>query len=217
MSPAEKPSTHRRCASLAYADAFTPDTEAAASARGAAARLEVPAVRPATAATLTLLTRAVGARTAVEVGTGTGVSSLALLAGMEPDGVLTSIDSEAEHQAAAREAIVGAGIPNRRARLITGAALSVLPKLSDGAYDVVFVDADPLEYVEYVEQAARLLRPGGVLILSHALLGGKVADPADEDDETLIIREALAATQTMAEFSPALLTVGDGLLIALRS
>lgn len=217
MSPAEKPSAQRPSASADYADAFTPDPDPAAAARESATHLGLPAVSSGTAAALTLLTRAIGARTAVEVGTGAGVSSLALLAGMEPDGVLTSIDTEAEHQAAAREVISGAGIPNRRARLITGAALSVLPKLSDGAYDVVLVDADPLEYVEYVEQAARLLRRGGLLVVNHALLGGAVADETNEDDETLIIREALAATQSMDEFSPALLTVGDGLLVALRN
>ncbi|WP_232548477.1 O-methyltransferase [Propioniciclava soli] len=204
-------------ASLVYADAFGAEPEHTAAARDAARSLGIAAATPGTAALLALLARMVGARAAVEIGTGAGVSGLALLAGMEPDGILTSIDLEPEHQAAARKAIASAGVPNRRARLIAGAGLAVLPKLSDGAYDFVFVDGDPLEYVEYVEQAARLLRSGGLLVVNHALAGGTVADSGNEDDETVIIREALAATQTMEEFTPVLLPVGDGLLVALRT
>ncbi len=207
----------RQAAAVAFADAYAPDTESLAAARAGAASLGLDAVSPGAAAVLTLLARTVGARTAVEVGTGAGVSSLALLAGMTTDGVLTSIDYEPEHQAAARAAVAKAGIAARRARLIAGPALGVLPKLSDGAYDLVFLDADPLEYVEYVEQAARLLRPGGLLLVHNALAGGTVADDAEDDDETVIIREALAAVHEMPEFSPVLLPVSRGLLVALRS
>ncbi len=153
----------------------------------------------------------------VEVGTGTGVSGLALLSGMSPSGILTSIDIENEHQMEARAVLSEAGIPNRRARLIAGPALSVLPKLNDGAYDMVFIDGDPLEYVEYVEQAARLLRSGGLLALYHAFAHDTVANPADESDNTVIVREALAALTDMEEYSPVLLPVGDGLAVAIRN
>lgn len=207
----------RQAAAVAFADAYAPDTESLAAARAGAATLGLDAVSPGAAAVLTLLARAIGARAAVEVGTGAGVSSLALLAGMAPQGVLTSIDFEPEHQAAARAAVVKAGIAARRARLIAGSALSVLPKLSDDAYDLVFLDADPLEYVEYIEQAARLLRPGGILLVHNALAGGGVADEANADDETVIVREALAAIGEMPEFTPVLLPVSRGLLVALRS
>ena len=102
------------------------------------------------------------AKAVVEIGTGSGVSGLALFAGMQPDGVLTSVDIEPEHQHAARKAFLSLGIPTQRFRLISGAALSVLPRLSDGAYDMVFIDADKSEYPEYVEQGLRLLRHGGL-------------------------------------------------------
>lgn len=211
------PQPQDTAALLAFADAFAPEAEHAPQARSAARSLGLPAVSAGTAALITLFTRSIKATSAVEVGTGAGVASLALLEGLAADGVLTSIDLEAEHQAAARSVLAHAGIPTRRARLITGAALTVLPKLSDSAYDVVLVDADPLEYVEYVEQAARLLRPGGLLLIYHAFANGTMADEDNEDDETLIIREALEATQTMDEFRPVLVPVGDGLLVALRS
>ena len=214
-SPAARPHTPRP--DVAFAEAFVPLGEHGQAARRASEQLGVPAASPSTAALLTLLARIVGAKAVVEVGTGAGVSGLALLEGLTPDGILTSIDPEPEHQQAARKIFAAAGFAPRRARLIAGAALTVLPKLSDGGYDLVYVDGDPLETVEYVAQAARLLRPGGVLVVDHALAGGAVADATNEDDNTVIMREVLDAVQTLEEFVPVLLPVGDGLLVAYRA
>ena len=203
-------------ATLAYAEAFTPESDGAESARGRAHDLGVEPISSGVAAVLTFLARTVSAKAVAEIGTGTGVSALALLAGMAPEGVLTSIDSETENQVAAREVLTAEGVATRRVRLIAGQALNVLPKLTDGAYDIVYVDGDPLEYVEYVAQAERLLRSGGLLVLHHALWQGLVADERNFDDEPLIIREALAAVHADESFTPALLPVGDGLLVAVR-
>ncbi len=203
-------------ASIVYAESLVPEADGADAARRAGDSLGLEPISSGVAATLTLLAKAVNAHSVVEVGTGAGVSALALLAGMTPDGVLTSIDAEAEHQLAAREVLLAQGIPARRVRLIAGQALNVLPKLTDGAYDVVFIDGDPLEYVEYVAQAERLLRPGGVLMLHHALWRGLVADERNDDDEPLIIREALAAVLDGDTFTPALIPLGDGLVVAIR-
>ena len=137
--------------------------------------------------------------------------------GMASDGILTSIDLENEHQVAARQIFAAEGVPTRRVRLIAGSALNVLPKLSDGAYDMVVVDGDPLEFVEYVDQSLRLLRGGGLLVLHHALWKGLVADESNEDDETVIIREALQAVYDMDDFTASLLPVGDGLLVAVKA
>ena len=204
-------------ATLAYAEAFTAESDGAESARGRAHDLGVEPISTGVAAVLTFLARTVSAKAVAEIGTGTGVSALALLAGMAPEGVLTSIDSETENQVAAREVLTAEGVATRRVRLIAGQALNVLPKLTDGAYDIVYVDGDPLEYVEYVAQAERLLRPGGLLVLHHALWQGLVADERNFDDEPLIIREALAAVHADESFTPILLPVGDGLLVAVRS
>lgn len=219
MNPAPKTAPAQRSAHVAsweFAESFTPLDEHAHAARRASAELGVEPLSTGAAALLTLLARLVHAKAAVEVGTGAGVSGLALLEGLTADGILTSIDTEPEHQQAARKLFTDAGFVPRRARLIAGGALNVLPKLSDGAYDLVFVDGDPLETVEYVAQAARLLRPGGVLVVHHALVGGRIADEANEDDDVIIMREVLEAVQTMPEFKPLLLPVGDGLLVAAR-
>ena len=203
--------------SIALAEGFVPEHEGAAAARARAAELGLGSISHGVASLLTFLAKSVHARTVAEIGTGTGVSALALLAGMTPDGVLTSIDQENENQTVARGILTGVGFPIRRVRLIAGQALGVLPKLTDGAYDLVFIDGDPLEYVEYVAQAVRLLRSGGILVMHHALWQGEVADERNEGDEPLIIREALAAIAAMEDLTAALLPVGDGLLVAIKN
>ncbi|MFZ5872730.1 MAG: O-methyltransferase, partial [Actinomycetota bacterium] len=157
---------------------------------------------------------ALGARAVVEVGTGAGVSGVYLLRGMPDDGVLTTIDVEPEHQRAARETFAEAGIRPNRTRLITGRALDVLPRLTDGAYDLVLLDADKRDFDAYVEQALRLLRPGGVLAVDNALWHDKVADPAQRDETTTAIREMGKRIRENERLVPAMLPCGDGLLVA---
>ena len=202
---------------MALAEGFRPQPEAVQTARKEAAALGVVPVSPGTAATLTVLARMIRAKAVVEIGTGAGVSGLALFEGMHATGVLTSMDSEHEVQAAARRAFTAAKIPNRRFRLIAGQALEVLPKLSDGAYDLVLINGDPLEFGEYIAQALRLLRPGGVMLLHHALWDNKIADPDNQEDETIVIREALSEVQEIEEFVAALSPLGDGLVIAAKA
>ena len=92
----------------------------------------------------------------------------------------------------------------------------MLPRLSDGAYDLVFIDADKVEYPAYVEQGIRLLRSGGVLAVDNALRRDRVADPNDDDDEVLAIRDALGMVADDEHLRSALLPVGDGLLVAVK-
>lgn len=127
-----------------FAEDFQDESGIAATARQTGSSFGAAPVLRGTTSTLTLLARTIKARSVVEIGSGAGVSGLALFAGMEPDGILTSVDIEPEHQHAARQAFQSAGIASRRFRLIAGDALSVLPKLSDEAYDLVLIDADKL-------------------------------------------------------------------------
>ncbi len=202
--------------SWSYTEDFVPEPEPARLARARAAEFGVTPVSPATGAVLRLLAAATGARSVAEVGTGTGVSGSWLLEGMAADGVLTSIDVEAEYQRAAREAFGLAGIKPARARLITGRALDVLPRLADAAYDLVLVDGDPAEAQAAVEQAWRLLRTGGVLVVNNALAGGRVADPARRDELTVAIRELGKGVRSQEDAVTALLPTGDGVLVAVK-
>jgi predicted O-methyltransferase YrrM len=202
--------------SWAFAEDFVDESDQAAEAREKARQLGVAPIGRGSASALTFLARVVQAKAVVEVGTGSGVSGLALFAGMQPDGVLTSVDIEAEHQQAARATFLAVGIPTQRFRLIAGPALSVLPRLSDGGYDMVFIDADKVEYAEYVEQGLRLLRHGGVLAMDNALWHDRTADGSNIDAETGAIRNALNAVRDNEDLVSLLLPVGDGLLVAVK-
>lgn len=185
-------------------------------ARDRAEELGCAPVGAGTGAALRMLAAALDAKAVVEVGTGTGVSGLWLLRGMPEDGVLTTIDVEAENQRAARDTFTEAGIRPNRARVIAGRGLDVLPRLTDGAYDLVLVDADKQELDAYLEQALRLLRTGGVLAVDNALWKDKVADPAQRDETTTAIRELGKRVRDDDRLVPALLPCGDGLLLAVK-
>jgi len=173
-------------------------------------------VSPGTGALLQLLAAGQRASAVVEIGTGAGVSGLWLLRGMAPDGVLTTIDSEAEHHRAAKTAFTEDGIRPTRTRTITGRALDVLPRLTDGAYDLVLVDADPLELAAQTEQAIRLLRTGGLLVIAHALNDDRLPDPARRDEVTTALREVGRSIRDDERLVPAMVGTGDGLLLAAR-
>ena len=202
--------------SSTFAELFVPETEQMIAARDRAAQFGCVPVGAGAGAALTMLASAVGARSVVEIGTGTGVSGLHLFAGMAPDGVLTSIDVESEHQRAARQAFTEAGVAPARARLINGRALDVLPRLTDGAYDLVLVDGAKSEYPQYVAEAVRLLRPGGILAVDNALWHDKVADPTQRDPDTLAVREAGRTIRDDETLVPVLIPLGDGLLVAVK-
>ena len=201
-------------ASWAYAEEFVAEDEVLAEARNRAQEVGVVPIGSGGGAALRFLAAVTEARAVVEIGTGTGVSGVWLLRGMRPDGVLTTVDTEAEHQRLAKKTFAEAGIPSQRARLINGSALDVLPRLTDGHYDLVFCDGDKQEYPDYLTEALRLLKPGGVVAFDNALWHDRVADPAQRDPETVAVRELGRAVREDETLTPLLLPMGDGLLVA---
>ncbi len=202
--------------SLTFVESWADEDEVLTTARARGLELGCIPIGPAGGATLRFLASVVGARAVVEVGTGAGTSGVWLLRGMRPDGVLTTVDIEPEHQKAAREAYTQAGVAPGRFRLINGAAGEVLPRLTDAAYDLVFVDADKIAYGDYYDQAVRLLRPGGVVAFDNTLRHDRVADPGARDDSTVAIRELVGAVRDDERLVATLLPVGDGLLAAVK-
>lgn len=204
-------------AAAAYAEDFLPEDEPLLTARRSAREVGgASPVSPATGAMLRFVAAAISARAVAEIGTGCGTSGIWLLRGMRADGVLTSVDIEPEHQRLARQAFGAAGFATNRYRLISGKAADVLPRLADGAYDLVFCDADKHEYPQYLAAALRLLRPGGVLAFDNALWRGQVASPEHTDPETTAIREVCGQVREDERLAPVLLPVGDGLLAAVK-
>jgi predicted O-methyltransferase YrrM len=205
-----------RMASWTYAEEFITPAEVVEQATLRGEELGCTPVPSSVGATLRLLAAAVAARHVVEIGTGAGASGLWLLEGMSPDGVLTTIDAEPAHQRAARQAYAAAGVPPQRTRVIGGDAAQVLPRLTDGAYDMVLVDADKDAYPVYVEQAVRLLRSGGVLAVDNMLWHDQVADPAARDETTVTLRGLGKQLREDERLLPCLLPAGDGLFAAVR-
>lgn len=201
----------------AYVEGYFSEDDMLVAARRRGDQLGCAPVSPGGGAMLRFLATALRAKAVVEIGTGAGVSGLYLLRGMAPDGVLTSIDVEPEHQSAAKRAFTDAGLGPGRTRLIMGRALDVLPRLTEEAYDLLFVDAAKPEYPGYHEQGVRLLRPGGVIAFGSVLWSGRVANPARRDAETVALREVARAVRDDDRLVPVLLPVSDGLLVAAKA
>lgn len=194
---------------------YLDEDEVLLAARARGTEFGCDPIDPAEGAALRFLATALRARAVVEIGTGSGVSGLWLLRGMTPDGVLTSIDIEPEHQRMARAGFREAGYQGSRLRLINGVALDVLPRLADGAYDLVFAHAMAVEYPRYLDAAIRLLRPGGVVALygvpPEAELDGHETGP-----EARALLEVLRGCR-QDERLVAMPRSGTGLLVAARA
>jgi predicted O-methyltransferase YrrM len=204
-----------KISSWKYTEEFINESEPITRARMRAEELGIECITASVGSHLAVLASATGAKAIVEAGTGTGVSGLWLLAGA-PNAVLASIDVEPEHQAAAKVAFGEAKIPLARTRVISGRAIDVMSNMADAAYDLVFLDADRDTLEEQLREAVRLLRPGGVVAIAHALWRDRVPDPAMRDEATSIYRDVLRFFKTQETFVSALSPVGDGLLIASR-
>lgn len=202
--------------SWTYTEEFVAEDDALLAARAYAHELGCPTISAGTGAALRMLAASSGARAVLEVGTGTGVGALWLLAGMAADGVLTSMDTEAEFLKSARRVLSAAGVSPARTRLICGQSLDVLPRMASRAYDMVVIDADALDHGDHLEHARRLLRPGGLAVFTHALAGDQVADPARRDPQTVAARELGRHLRDDDDFVTCLLPVGDGVLVAVR-
>ncbi|OMC17071.1 O-methyltransferase [Mycobacterium sp. SP-6446] len=200
----------------AHAEGSISEDAILAGARERAMDIGAGAVTPAVGALLSLLAKLSGGKAVAEVGTGAGVSGLWLLSGMSDDGVLTTIDIEPEYVRLAKQAFAEAGIGPSRTRLISGRAQEVLTRLADQSYDLVFVDADPIDQPDYVIEGVRLLRSGGVIVVHRAGLGGRAGDPAARDAEVVAVREAARLIAEDERLTPALVPLGDGVLAAVR-
>ncbi|WP_167138942.1 class I SAM-dependent methyltransferase [Diaminobutyricimonas sp. TR449] len=194
-----------------FAEEFVVETPEIIQARHHSLEQGIEPISAAVGAQLAVIAAATNASNIVEIGTGVGVSGLWLFTGA-PNATLTSIDSELDYQQTARRMFADAGIPAARTRLITGRAREVLPRMNEGSYDIVFVDADPHSVIEYVEHGLRLARVGGTVLVAHALWRDRVADPAQRDDTVadfrLLLNEIAASSAVISALSP----VGDGLL-----
>ena len=159
-----------------YSQSFITEDSSLIKARDKSKELGLSAIGQGVGSLLKFLASTIDASNVVEIGTGTGVSGLWLFRGMNSAGVLTSIDSDQERQRAAKEIFSEAGIASNKIRLIAGRAIEVVAKLTDNAYDLMFISGDKLEYETLLDQSLRLLRPGGILVFNNILDDSNSAD-----------------------------------------
>lgn len=168
-------------------------------------------IAPEQGVLMRLLTTALGARTAIEIGTFTGFSALCIARGLPADGSLLCLDRSEEWTAVARRYWARAGVADR-IELRLGDALPTLQALpAEPTYDLAFVDADKTGYAAYVEELHPRLHPNGVVLLDNTLRAGRVLDPQDESDRALA--ELNAALAADPRWETALLPLADGLTL----
>lgn len=205
-----------KISSWKYAEDYVTEPEHIQAARRSAEELGVEAITPATGNQLALIARLAKAKSIVEVGTGAGVSGLWLLSA-STDSILTTIDDEPEYQNVARENFRQAGITPSRIRVIAGRGAAVMGNMAESGYDLVFLDADPSELDSMLGSAVALAKPGGAIIISHALWRDRVPNPALRDDETAALRQAIRNFEDSEGFLASLSMVGDGLLLVVKT
>jgi len=205
-----------KISSWKFAEDYAVEPSAIAEARHHAEQLGVESVTPATGSQLAVLAAISKAKNIVEAGTGAGISGLWLLSASK-DSILTTIDNEPEYQNVARKNFTAAGIPASRIRVITGKAKAVMGNMAESGYDLVFLDIDPLEIEELLPTAVGLIRPGGALVISHALWRDRVPNPALRDEETAALRSTIRAFSNVDGFVSSISMVGDGLLVIAKS
>jgi predicted O-methyltransferase YrrM len=166
---------------------------------------------------LALLARAIGARRALEIGTYTGYSALAVAMALPSDGKLVCCDINDEWTQVARRYWRDAGVADRIELRLAPAAETLELLLRDpgpGAFDFAFIDADKEGYDGYYENCLALLRVGGLMAFDNTLWSGRVADPAEQEKDTVALRKLNAKARDDPRVDACLLTVGDGVLLA---
>jgi predicted O-methyltransferase YrrM len=181
----------------------------------AAAKAGIPRIWicPEQASLMRVLLRLLGARTVVEVGTLAGYSAIAMARGLPADGKVVTLELDAKHAAFARDWIARSDVAER-IEVRQGDARALLPQIADRSADAMFLDADKDGYAAYLEQAKRILRPGGLLMADNAFAFGQLFAKDPEDHEVEAIRRFNDLMASDARVDGVIVPIGDGLWVA---
>lgn len=162
---------------------------------------------------MALLVELLGAKRIIEVGTYTGYSALCMAQALPEDGQLICCDVSEEWTSIGQDFWQQAGVAER-IQLRIAPALDTLQQLLEqgeaGQFDMAFIDADKTNYPQYYEHCLQLLRPGGLLLLDNMLWDGAVADPANQEESTQVLRALNTQLQQDERVSVSLVPIGDG-------
>ena len=171
-------------------------------------------VAPETGALLATLVRATGARRILEVGTLFGYSAVWMARALPDDGHIDTLELVEEHADFARDLLRRTGVAERVV-VHRAPAIETLATL-DGPYDLAFIDADKEGYVDYLERAIELVRPGGTIVADNVVWSGRVADPDNDEPGTVALRAYLDRALSHPLLDTNVLGIGDGVAISVR-
>ena len=160
---------------------------------------------------LGLMVQLSGARTVLEIGTFTGYSALSMAAALPPGGTITTCEVNPEHAAVARRAFESSPYADR-IHLRLGPALDTVAGLT-GPFDLVFIDADKVNYPNYYEAVLPKLAPTGMILADNVLWSGKVLDPEDQSDDTRALRAFNDRVRDDPRVSSVMLSIRDGISV----
>jgi caffeoyl-CoA O-methyltransferase len=195
----------------------SPDDDVVRELREETARLGGHAtmqISPDQASFLRILVAATGARRAIEVGTFTGFSALAIARGLPPDGRLLCLDVSEEWTAVARRAWAKAGVAGRIELRLGPAAEALRALPASERFDFAFIDADKGSYPVYWDEIVRRLRPGGLVAVDNVLWGGEVVQADEHGEDVDAIRQFNETVLADARVESVMLAVADGLTLA---
>ncbi len=186
------------------------------AALGAVFRMQIS---PEQGQLMFLLAQLVGARRTLEVGVFTGYSALSVALALPEDGKVVACDVSEEWTSIGRRYWAEAGVAHK-IDLRIAPAMATLDALiaegQQGSFDFAFIDADKGNYAGYFERALLLLRAGGLIAVDNTLWSGRVADPAENDADTVAIRAFNESLHHDLRISLSLLPIGDGLTLAMK-
>jgi predicted O-methyltransferase YrrM len=193
-------------------DAFLRDLKAAAERAG------IPAIHiaPEQASFVQILLRARGARDVVEVGTLAGYSAIAMARALPEDGRVTTIELEPRHAVFAREWIAKSDVAGRVA-VVEGRAADVLAALADGSADAMFIDADKASYPRYLDEAMRILRPHGLVMVDNAFAFGQLFVEHPTDREVPGVKAFNDYIPRIDGLQSVIVPLGDGMWVGVRT
>jgi caffeoyl-CoA O-methyltransferase len=193
---------------------FAPEDAVLATLREEADRTGLPpiAISAETGRVLQVLLTAIGARRVLEVGTLGGYSAIWMARALGKGGSLISIEKDSGHAEFARRHIERAAL-DADVQVMVGKALDLLPMFDGEKFDAVFLDADKEPLPTYLDWALRLLRPGGLVIADNALWGGRVIDPANDEESTRAVREFNRRLATDPRLTSIVVPTHDGVAI----
>ena len=185
-------------------------TERTMEATGMRSRMQIA---PEQGSFMTWLTRTLGVRNAVEIGTFTGYSAICVARGLAEGGRLVCLDVSEEWTAIARDAWAEAGVDDRIELHIGPAADTLAAMPAEEQFDMAFIDADKTSYEAYIDLVHERLRPGGVVLVDNVLWGGSVAFDDAQDPDTVALRAFNDARVTDDRWDTTMLPISDGITL----